>query len=264
MNSYLKEIFTLRSGFSLVELSIVLVILGLLTGGILTGQNLIRAAEIKNGIRDLELYTSATVLFRDKYFHYPGDMANATDFWGEADADPATCKVTVSTDTSTCNGDGDGDTGGHSGSVENLRFWQHLANAGLIEGQYTGAVDARGDGNGQLIGINVPQTMNSATMMTNVSSNGGWTDSSQYFPDTFENISIGLSILAQTGWSLTPEEAYGIDRKLDDALPATGKMFTMKSTGTWAPNCSTTDSASTSKYNVSNNEKTCILYLRVR
>ncbi|PZP83692.1 MAG: type II secretion system protein, partial [Azospirillum brasilense] len=55
-------------GFSLVELSIVLVILGLLTGGILGGQSLIRAAELRTISTDANRYITAAQTFRDKYF----------------------------------------------------------------------------------------------------------------------------------------------------------------------------------------------------
>lgn len=58
--------------FSLVELSIVLVILGLLTGGILAGQSLIRAAELRAVSTEYSRYITATQSFRDKYFAVPG------------------------------------------------------------------------------------------------------------------------------------------------------------------------------------------------
>ncbi|PZU43073.1 MAG: prepilin-type cleavage/methylation domain-containing protein, partial [Sphingomonas sp.] len=64
-------------GFSLVELSIVLVILGLLTGGILGGQSLIRAAEIRSIGVDFNRFSTATYTFRDKYMGLPGDITNA-------------------------------------------------------------------------------------------------------------------------------------------------------------------------------------------
>jgi prepilin-type N-terminal cleavage/methylation domain-containing protein len=70
-----------RNGFSLVELSIVLVILGLLVGGVLSGQNLIRASELRKYITLQNQYRTAISAFRDKYFALPGDMTNATAFW---------------------------------------------------------------------------------------------------------------------------------------------------------------------------------------
>lgn len=74
----------MKNAFSLVELSIVLVILGLLTGGILAGQNLIRAAELRSVTTQLQQYQTALQTFRNKYFALPGDMTKATDFWTSA------------------------------------------------------------------------------------------------------------------------------------------------------------------------------------
>lgn len=71
-------------GFSLVELSIVLVILGLLTGGILSGQSLIRAAELRSVVTDIQQIQTSIYSFRDRYMALPGDMKDATDFWGIA------------------------------------------------------------------------------------------------------------------------------------------------------------------------------------
>ena len=129
------------SAFSLVELSIVLVILGLLVGGILSGQSLIRAAELRSFTTEYSKYVAAVNSFKDKYFQLPGDMPNATSFWGAAHATPATCLTTVGTGSQTCNGDGNGSISNAAAASqygEEYTFWQHLANAGLIEGSYTG------------------------------------------------------------------------------------------------------------------------------
>mgnify|MGYP001100732306 CR=1 FL=1 len=69
-----------RIGFSLVELSIVLVILGLLVGGILGGKSLIKAAELRSISTEQAQWNTAIKAFRDKYFMLPGDMNNATSF----------------------------------------------------------------------------------------------------------------------------------------------------------------------------------------
>ena len=116
----------MQRGFSLVELSIVLVILGLLTGGILTGQSLIRASELRSVVTQIQGFQSAAYSFRDKYFAMPGDMRNAESFWG---TDPNGCPTNTvqTTRTQTCNGDGDGvierRTVG-TGSDERFRAWQ--------------------------------------------------------------------------------------------------------------------------------------------
>lgn len=143
-----------EKAFSLVELSIVLVILGLLTGGILTGQSLIRASELRSVATDLQRYQAAVHTFRDKYFALPGDMPNATRFWGVQHATPATCITTASTTALTCNGDGNGQVA--DTTYEAFRFWQHLANAGLIEGSYSG-VTGPDSGFDHVIGVNAPR-----------------------------------------------------------------------------------------------------------
>src|SRR6478736_5064846 len=119
--------------FSLVELSIVLVILGLLTGGILAGQSLIRAAELRAVSTEFVRYKTATHSFRDKYFQLPGDMNNATSFWGAlSSVSDTACQAISATTTATCNGNSNGQVAQYVVSNDELmRFWQHLANAGL-------------------------------------------------------------------------------------------------------------------------------------
>lgn len=131
------------NGFSLVELSIVLVILGLLTGGILSGQALIRAAELRSITAQSSQYVTAIYSFRDKYFALPGDFAEATRFWGQQYSG-ATCAAhsgAAVTTPGACNGNGNGIltvTGGAGLSSEAFQSWRHLALAGLVEGSYTG------------------------------------------------------------------------------------------------------------------------------
>ena len=77
------------------------VILGLLVGGILAGQSLIRASELRAVTTEFTKYQTALNSFRDKYFAYPGDMTNATSFW-------PSCGTTALTTAEGCNGNGDG------------------------------------------------------------------------------------------------------------------------------------------------------------
>ena len=63
----------MKKGFTLVELSIVLVIIGLLTGGILVGQSLIESAQMSKTVRMIGQFDSALILFKDKYKSLPGD-----------------------------------------------------------------------------------------------------------------------------------------------------------------------------------------------
>lgn len=61
-------------GFTLIEMSIVLVVIGLIVGGVLVGQDLIRAAGVRATITQIEKYNTATNTFREKYGALPGDI----------------------------------------------------------------------------------------------------------------------------------------------------------------------------------------------
>lgn len=230
-----------KLGFSLVELSIVLVILGLLVGGVLSGQALIRAAELRSVTTDVSRFGAALLTFRDKYFALPGDMNNATQFWGTAagNGSNAACGSFQSTTKATCNGDGDGlieYTGGIQ-VYEDMRAWQHLANAGLIEGQYDGTYLSTGP---QLRpGKNVPPSK--------FGNNIWWVAS-----DTDQNVMLGLY---QTDWGplvLTPEEAWNVDTKLDDGKPSSGRIYS------WGNNVGECVSAA-GAYVLTNKAKYCAL-----
>src|SRR5215467_6743012 len=70
-----------QAGFTLVEIAIVLVIIGLLLGGILKGQEMIAQARIKNAINDFNGVTVAVTSYQDRYRALPGDDKNATARW---------------------------------------------------------------------------------------------------------------------------------------------------------------------------------------
>ncbi len=150
----------MKKAFSLVELSIVLVILGLLTGGILAGQSLIRAAELRSTMADISRFSTAVRTFQDKYFALPGDMNNATRFWGSAGGtgSDAAC-MAFTTSPATCNGNGEGwiETA-IIAADERFLAWEHLANAGLIEGSYTGRDGSATQGDVYDANHNIPGT----------------------------------------------------------------------------------------------------------
>jgi len=264
-----------RHAFSLVELSIVLVILGLLTGGILAGQSLIRAAELRSISSDYQRYATSIGTFRDKYMALPGDMTNATSFWG-AGTCPGTSANTATAQTTTCNGDGDGviEQAEASTSTSNglYRFWQHLANAGLIEGAYTGVSNnAAYNTTYSNIGLNVPAGR---------ISNSGWTmyplgviaiSDTSYFEGSYGNNFVfgggqtsGITNIA----NLKPEEAWSIDTKLDDGKPAVGNVLTFESQGgATSAACSdlaasNASSRAASVYALSNTSINCTLILK--
>ncbi len=70
-----------KTGFTLIELSIIIVIIGLIVGGIMVGGSLIRQAEIRSALGDFEKINSAMNVFRQKYNCMAGDCMNATDYF---------------------------------------------------------------------------------------------------------------------------------------------------------------------------------------
>ncbi len=208
-----------KNAFSLVELSIVLVILGLLTGGILAGQSLIRAAELRAVSTDVARYKASLQTFRDKYLAIPGDMSNATRFWTRQ-INAAHCITNSAAAVSTpgvCDGNGDGMiqiAAAASESGESFQIWRQLALAGLIEGSYTGTAGAAALSD-TLAGTNVP-----AMRVSNVGCYLQYWDNtpggagSPWFSVNYKN---ALTCGTKASWHdqafLRPEEAWNIDTK---------------------------------------------------
>ena len=140
-----------QGGFTLIELSIVLVIIGLIVGGVLVGRDMIRAAELRSIVTDVERYKTAVFTFQEKYNALPGDMADATSIWGVASGG---CPNGARSGTQTCDGDGNGQV--MPWVPEVFLFWQHLSNAGLIAGQFSGVDGPANDGYHSVIGFNSP------------------------------------------------------------------------------------------------------------
>jgi prepilin-type N-terminal cleavage/methylation domain-containing protein len=113
-----------QSGFTLIEIAIVLVIIGLLLGGVLKGQELITQAKIKNVINDFNGVTTAVYGYQDRYKALPGDDANAGARWSA-----------TLTGAKPGNGVLDAD--------EEILFWQELRYSGFIAGDPTAATAAK-------------------------------------------------------------------------------------------------------------------------
>lgn len=251
----------MRHGFSLVELSIVLVILGLLTGGILAGQSLIRASELRAVSSEFGRYVTAMQSFRDKYFALPGDMSNATKFWGTATNCPGT--DTQGSSVVTCDGDGNGNITDSANSKEPFRAWQHLANAGLIEGSYDGV-------SSDSVQSWSPSRTNSPA--SKIDGNGVWTVyhgdnsagsfSGNFFAVNYRNFFLlggAYPGLWPANSVLKPEEAWNIDTKMDDGIPGRGKVIGVYYTYDQGLNCTTAANSSdfASTYKLDQGGKTC-------
>src|SRR5712691_868691 len=155
---------TNANGFTLVEIAIVLVIIGLLLGGILKGQEMITQAKIKNIMSDFSGVSAAYHGYQDRYRAIPGDDPNANTRWSGA-----------------TQGNGNGVVAGAynnagaacAAGVESCSFWDHLRRAGFVAG--SGATQPFNSVTG-LIGV---QTGDAATpigpVMGGSSGAGGFT-----------------------------------------------------------------------------------------
>jgi type II secretory pathway pseudopilin PulG len=181
----------------LVEIAIVLVIIGLLLGGILKGQEMITQAKIKNVINDFNGITAAVTSYQDRYRALPGDDQNATTRW---------------TTQAPANGNGDGviaglynanNTAGTGGAPANTAesnlFWQHLRIAGFVPGltMGTGSGTPPQNATGGIMGVETAV----------VGTNG-----------------LGFTSVIVCSSNIPDKVAIAVDTQSDDANPGTGQI----------------------------------------
>jgi prepilin-type N-terminal cleavage/methylation domain-containing protein len=121
---------TTQTGFTLVEISIVLVIIGLLLGGVLKGQELINSAKVKNLAQDFRTIPTYIYAYQDKFRALPGDDSRAASH-----VCPTTAPACTTSSASSGNGVIDGNWDDAVGTAsEAVLFWQHIRYANLATG----------------------------------------------------------------------------------------------------------------------------------
>jgi prepilin-type N-terminal cleavage/methylation domain-containing protein len=204
-----------EAGFTLVEIAIVLVIIGLLLGGILKGQEMITQAKIKNVINDFNGITAAMNSYQDRYRAVPGDDINAASRWAAAIAG---------------NGNGQFDKGGAAEVYNNIPaaapsattpevnlFWWHLRLSGFVAGPTSATV----------VGSIVPPT-NALSGIMGVQTAG---------------MGFNSNIICTS--NLPDKIAIAVDTQMDDATSTTGQVRGLIQ---GAPNPATGGTAPTSPY----------------
>lgn len=242
-----------KAGFSLVELSVVVAIIALITAGIVAGSEVIESSKRTAVVAMLNKYRSAYDQFLERYYLPPGDLNDAQDIWGA---------------TVTANGDGDGlidlDEDDDLGTVVRGDFlaWHHLGLSGYINGTYQG--DTGSASTTIVADDHVPAGPFSGSVFNIM-------NSSDVAAITFPNIATNTNALIYGNLNgttnvlaaLSTEQSLSIDTKIDNINPSTGQLMSNEidaaTDGSCVNNNSTATDYSDDTYEVSNNGANCVL-----
>lgn len=178
-----------QQGFTLIEIAIVLVIIGLLLGGVLKGQELINQAKIKKVTNDFESMAAMVYAYQDRYKTLPGDDKPSATRWTGTTGGNGDNKI---------DGDFDAAAAGTGGTTAESRlFWQHMRLAGFIAGD-TASSDQGTNAVGGILGVQTDAGTGTSTSL--------------------------LPGLVFCSSKLTGKFAIAVDAQFDDGKPATGSV----------------------------------------
>ncbi len=229
MKKAIRNFLKSEAGFSLIELAIGLIIVGLLISGAMKGKELIEAAKINMTVRNLEKYKAATYLFQDFYGALPGDFSEASE----------------RIDPSLKNGPGNGILQGPgldpASSAGN--FWAHLSKAGFIQD------------------VGVPPRHGCLRPNQGVPSEKiGGVLTIEHNPDGLQGHWFILGSphgSSNRGALLAPAQALSLIQKMDGPCPTSGKAQARTGEGAHDA-CLEGD-----RFKVQNKEASCILYVQL-
>lgn len=228
-----------EQGFTLVELAIVMVIIGLLIGGILKGQELIANAKISSTVSQLKGLDAAFNTFGDKYNAVPGDMTTPNTRLPDCAAAPCSAAG---------NGNSRVDTAGFGtfpgAASEEATAFIHLSAADLVSGIDYGT-------NSITYGQVLP-TVKAGGGMWVAYNNAAIANTGVVGGKHYAILNGTTTAVGATTGALNPTTAAQIDRKMDDGVPDAGSV---SSVGTGC--------TANGVYDEANNSGTCAMYARI-
>ena len=244
-------------GFTLVELAIVMIIIGLLIGGVLKGQELIANAEVTASVSQIKATESAMSTFQDAYNNLPGDMTA-----------PA-ARIPNCTGECALPGNSDGlvqplPSAAQTLAMEAQTFWSQLAAADIL-----GGVIADSPALNPTPGQTHPEFPSGGALRIGYHTGGvilGQTATNGQSAGHYLNSTLVLanaSSAAQADSALSPGQASRIDAKIDDGQPNTGGVLGNGAAAAGTTTCAL-GGAVTDLYNTAQTSLNCNIYARIR
>jgi len=195
---------TNRQAFSLLELSLVVIIISLLIAGASSGLKIVRKAQIQSTIKEILDYKYAFHEFVILYQAFPGDFDQAYEYFAGDDD-------TICGQKTDCNGDGDGKIElSQKANSEEFRAWQHLYLTGLVDTAFAGEWNETNSvAEAKLNNANI-SFKNDDDINDNILKLGSFISTDGKYSD---------------GGILTTKEAKNIDKKFDDGNSNSGKII---------------------------------------
>lgn len=262
MNTILQLKQERQRGFTLVELAIVMIIIGLLIGGILKGQELVSNAEVTAGVSQLKTVDAGISTFQDAYNALPGDIAS-----------PATRIPACAGNCNTVAAAGENANGriqqtpdaAQALGNEASAFWSQLSAANILGGIVSSPAAA-------VIGESHPEFPVNGGIKIGYHPGGaiaaGQTTTTAIAPlpaghYIATTIALGTANTAGSAKALTPGEAFRIDTKIDDNRPNTGNVVAIGATAAGATQCAT-GTAIANEYATSQTNLNCDIYVKMQ
>ncbi len=268
----------MKQGFTLIELAIVVVVLGILITGIVGGSSIIESSKRQQQLVFFENVNRSALAFKLEYNSIPGDMKDAWDYWGD---DCSTFGGSVGSRSSACNGNGDKvvNSGGwdwynYSVHKERCMFWKHMALADIWKDRYSC--------DGRIMPDNAPiNSLNPDThyvvsakcppgnVFTNCDSYDKFIKTKNYLFTSGKDFGGTNPTWIRCGRfkAFTPKQMKYFDEKIDDGKPQRGKLVV---TGTSTSSCASEVATSASPclttdngYDLSNDEFACQMRLEL-